>query len=131
MVLDLNRILNNADKTGKVRAERQRSVLSIVDAVVVGEGNGPLSPSPRPLGRIVGGFNQLTIDAVCAQLIGFDWRRVPLLREGARVMASSADLDSTRVRLESGPEARLPDLVSLPTEPPSGWKGHVELRTHV
>lgn len=126
MVVDLNRILRYADRDGIMQASPQRRVLSLVDGLVAGEGDGPLAPRPRALGVLVGGFAPLAIDAVCARLIGMDWRKLALLRDGAPLLGHGADLDQIEVRSAAGAR-RLPDLPSADFTPPRGWQGHVEL----
>lgn len=133
MVVDLNQILRYADQDGVLHDTPQRKVLSVVDGLVGGEGNGPLSPRPRPLGALVAGFNPLTIDAVCARLIGFDWRKLALLRDGAALLGYAGDLDQIVVRGVDGPVRQLTDLPAADFVAPRGWQGHVELseRQHV
>jgi len=59
----------------------QRQVLHVVDAVVAGQGDGPLSPQPLPLGLILAGRNAAAVDWVGAGLLGYVPERVPLVRE--------------------------------------------------
>jgi uncharacterized protein (DUF362 family) len=127
MVIDLNHILRYADADGTLHPTPCRRVLSVVDGLVGGEGNGPLSPRPRALGYLVGGFNPLTIDAVCAQLIGMDWRKLALLREGAPLLGYTGDLDRVEVHDANGRRCWLAELPSADFVAPRGWQGHVEL----
>ena len=60
--------------------------LSIVDAVVAMEGNGPSSGDPYDLGLLVAGADSVAVDAVAAGIVGF--------REG--------DVDTTRIAAERG-----------------------------
>ena len=53
--------------------------LSIVDAVVAMEGNGPTAGTPKPLGCLLAGENPHRIDLLCAKLIGLDPATVPTL----------------------------------------------------
>ncbi len=59
-----------------------RNVLSIVDGVVAGEGYGPLWPTAKPAGVVIGGWNPLAIDTLGAMLIGYDPMKVRLLKYG-------------------------------------------------
>jgi uncharacterized protein (DUF362 family) len=127
MVIDLNQILRYTSADGVLHDTPQRQVLSIVDGLVGGEGNGPLSPRPRPLGKMVGGFNPVTIDAVCARLIGFDWRKLALLREGAKLLASTDNLDAVEIRGVDGMAQRLADLPHADFVAPRGWQSYIEL----
>lgn len=79
--LDLNRILLYGRPDGSVADELQRDVLHVVDAVVAGQGEGPLAPEPLPLGIIFAGRNAAAVDWVGAQLLGYDPTRIPIVRE--------------------------------------------------
>jgi uncharacterized protein (DUF362 family) len=59
----------------------QRQVLHVVDAVVAGQGDGPLRPQPLPLGLILAGRNAAAVDRVGAHLLGYDPERLPIVRE--------------------------------------------------
>jgi len=71
MVHDLNRILLYADADGRLDRPPGRRVLHLVDAIVAGEGNGPLDATPKACGMILGGRNPAAVDLVCAAMIGF------------------------------------------------------------
>lgn len=132
-VLDLNRILLYASRDGVMHSTPQRRVFHVVDGVVAGEGNGPLRPSPRPIGLAMGGVSGAAVDALAARLMGFDYRRIPLIRHA--LVGDSVNLaqpappdvqvlsDSERwrkVRLSTGGD-------SLRFLPADGWLGHIEL----
>ena len=61
---------------------RDRGVLHIVDAIVAGEGEGPLEPTPIDCGMLIGGSSALAVDSVAATLMGFDARRIPIVAHG-------------------------------------------------
>ncbi|HRT05766.1 MAG TPA: DUF362 domain-containing protein, partial [Kiritimatiellia bacterium] len=50
--LDLNRALLYADKAGRMQDVPQREEISIVDAIVAGQGEGPLAPDPLATGAV-------------------------------------------------------------------------------
>ncbi len=79
--LDLNRILLYGRPDGTMAEEPQRQVLHVVDAVVAGQGDGPLSPQPLPLGLILAGRNAAAVDWIGAHLLGYEPERVSLVRE--------------------------------------------------
>jgi uncharacterized protein (DUF362 family) len=78
--LDLNRILLYGRADGTMSDEIQRRVLHIADAVIAGQGNGPLAPDPLPLGLLLGGNNAAAVDWVGAHLLALDPEKVPLTR---------------------------------------------------
>src|SRR5439155_18942938 len=47
--------------------------------VIGGEGNGPMSPDPKPCGVILAGTHPAAVDCVAATLMGFDWQKLRLL----------------------------------------------------
>jgi uncharacterized protein (DUF362 family) len=68
--LDLNHILYFSPSSPK-------RIVSIVDGVIAGEGEGPLSPTPKSAGLLIGGENPAYVDAVMARLMGYNVSRIP------------------------------------------------------
>ncbi len=79
--LDLNRILLYGRLDGTLANQTQRQVLHVVDAVVAGQGDGPLRPQPLPLGLVMAGGNAAAVDQVGARLLGYDPKRLSIVRE--------------------------------------------------
>jgi hypothetical protein len=79
MVLDLNKCFFFFDGGGRQRTKPIR-YLAVVDAIVAGEGNGPMSPDSKPCGVILAGTNPLAVDCAAATVMGFDWQRIRLLK---------------------------------------------------
>jgi uncharacterized protein (DUF362 family) len=142
--LDLNKILYCGDANGRVSPPEHgtgsapaRRVLDVYDGVVAGEGDGPMAPSPRPVGLLVAGEDPLAADVAIAWLMGFDWRRIPVLARAQGALAGGV-----RISGFDGDAARLPVLwidargaremalgevdCNLHFEPHPGWKGHME-----
>jgi len=61
-----------------------RTVLTLIDGVVAGEGEGPLAPRDVPLGAIVASTDPVAADLVAVRLMGFDERKLPKLCEPMR-----------------------------------------------
>jgi hypothetical protein len=80
MSLDLNRILMYGRPDGSMTDTPQRTVLHICDAIVAGQGNGPLAPEPFDLGMIIAGENAAAIDYVGARLLGMNPDEIPIIR---------------------------------------------------
>lgn len=70
MTLDLNHLLYFNEKS-------PRKIITIVDGIVSGEGDGPLRPTPKPAGLLIGGENPAYIDAVMGKLMGYNVARIP------------------------------------------------------
>src|SRR5215470_13654272 len=78
MTVDLLRIFYFADREGRIRDEVQRRLFSFVDGIVGGEGNGPLTPDPKPSAVLIAGENPLAVDLVAARLMGFDPQKLKI-----------------------------------------------------
>ncbi len=105
-ILDINRILLFADKEGIIQREPQRKVLSLIDGIIAGEGDGPLSPRPKAAGVIIAGFLPPTVDAVMATVMGMNYRKIPTIREalGAKEIFGIA-IDADKIPVVSNIEA--------------------------
>jgi len=130
MVVDLARIIYFCDQSGVLHSEPQRRVISIVDGIIGGENNGPMLPDAKPTGVIVGGLNPLAVDLVSCQLMGFDWKKLPMYRF---LTALPAPFD---VNAGDGIGVRSPDANCaacmqtpgsfLKFRPHKNWIGHIE-----
>jgi len=67
-ILDLNRAALYAGPDGVLRERPARTVLTIVDALIAGEGEGPMAPDPVPLECLIGGFDPVAVDIAAARL---------------------------------------------------------------
>jgi uncharacterized protein (DUF362 family) len=123
MVLDLNRILFHFNGAGR-RREHPLRYLSIADGVVAGEGNGPMEADAKSCGVILGGTNPVAVDYVGAQLMGFDWIKIPMIREAFRPAAFPLTW------FEPSDVEIVPCLGEAFTfRPHFGWTGHIEAST--
>jgi uncharacterized protein (DUF362 family) len=131
MVLDLNRALRYGDGLGVLHEEPQRRYFSIVDGVIGGEGNGPMGSDPRPEGVIVAGLAPLAVDLVCARIMGFDFRRIPMLYNALKdhtYPLNTIPYDNIRCRSNVREHDRLLNQIAGPGfafRPHFGWVGHV------
>lgn len=78
--LDLNRVLLYGRADATLAESPRRRVIHVVDAVVAGQGNGPLAPQPLPLGLLLAGECAAAVDYAGALLLGYEPARVPLVR---------------------------------------------------
>ena len=79
--LDLNRILLYGKLDGTMTDKSQRRVIHVVDAIIAGQGDGPLAPRPLPLNLLFGGSSAACVDWLGAQLLGYEPERIPIVRE--------------------------------------------------
>lgn len=140
MILDLNKILAYANYDGTLRTEEPASrkrYLAIVDGVVAGEGDGPEAPDRREAGVLLCGTDPVAVDAVCATLMGFDWKRIPSIANAFRIRRyrltettpDSIEVASTSTRwtgLLAGLEPTSPAFA-----PHFGWRGRIEATSDV
>ncbi|MDY6839795.1 MAG: DUF362 domain-containing protein [Thermodesulfobacteriota bacterium] len=137
-VLDLNRLLIYADSRGNITKSPQRFCMTIVDAIVAGEGEGPLEPDARPCGILVGGINPVAVDTVLATMVGFDYTKIPLI-ERAYDIKDCPLINFTPEQIQV--LTKVPEwhplkigepFAGLRFNAPSGWLGKIEsnIRDH-
>ena len=130
--LDLQRILRYGRPDGFLAATPQRTVISITDAIIGGEGEGPLANTPMPSGFVTAALSTAAAEWVHARLMGFDPKKIPLVREAfGNFEYSLADFSPDSIRVWIGDTEKSAQDV-LPFEgraflPPRGWQGHCEL----
>ena len=134
MVLDLNKILLFATPEGAMRPfsnARAKRYIGIVDAILAGEGHGPLAPEPVEMGYLICGVNPVAIDAVSAVLMGFSPSKIPCIARAFDVREyrlCEFGLDDIIAEI-SGIEytlAQIPEHLVTRCEPQFGWKGRIE-----
>jgi uncharacterized protein (DUF362 family) len=136
MALDVARILRFARPDGSIASTPQRSHLVLVDGIVAGEGEGPLRPSPVLAGTVIFSDDPVAADVTCAQLMGFEPDRIPML---SHAMDPSMDLPlrswtSCRVQWDEQTFAEVgtvPSVLARPFRPSKGWIGAIERSAEV
>jgi uncharacterized protein (DUF362 family) len=138
MCLDLNRCLYYSDARGAHfdAPAPVRTVLTLLDGIVAGEGEGPLAPRDVPLGAVLAATDPIALDLAALRLMGFDERYIPKIREPItdRELRVTAVRDPSEVRVfEAGNgderlrEHRLDQIACERVfEPHPGWLGHLE-----
>jgi hypothetical protein len=132
MVLDLNTLMFYADANGILQDTPQRRYFSVIDGIIGGMEEGPLKPRPRPAGLLVGGFNPVAVDMVCARLMGYDYCKIPMIRRAAeRAVLPLGQFTPERIHLTSN-VTRWQNIFrsgdgGLEFTPTRGWKGYIEL----
>jgi uncharacterized protein (DUF362 family) len=131
MALDIGRLLMYADRTGTLHEQRQRRHLMLIDGVIGGEGDGPLSPSPIPAGTLLFCDDLVVGDLACCRLMGFDPGRLPLVNRAFLVHPYPLTdvTPQSHFAIVNGQFVPIDQLRSRvrPFLPPRGWRGHVEL----
>jgi uncharacterized protein (DUF362 family) len=133
MVLDLNRALVYSDHDGVLGNQPQRRVFFLTDGIIAGEGEGPVNPDPKPIGVLLGGYSAAVVDAVMARLMGFDFCKIPSVRE-AFCLSELPLTETSPDEIElisncSGIAAMNLQAIGkhFAFTPSSGWQDHIEL----
>lgn len=78
-VKDLNKIIFYANKKGRMCDAPQRRYLCIVDAILAGEGEGPMEQVTKQFGVIFAGINPVYVDYAASQLMCYDYIDIPTI----------------------------------------------------
>lgn len=109
-----------------------RRYLAIIDGIVGGDGDGPLSPDPRAVGLIAASMDPVALDRVCAHIMGFEPDRLPLLSEPLR----GGTYGITGLRRGIDPDVRVSPATAdwrrwhLGFSAAPGWQGHIGRRSN-
>lgn len=111
MVLDLNLVALYGKADGTLAESPQRTLYTLCDGIIGGQGNGPLSPEPLALGVLAFSNNSYAMDVVAGNLFNLNISRVPLLKEAQRV------IENRIIRYEiNGEEVSLDDIKKYSTD---------------
>lgn len=120
-VIDIARIVLYANKAGLMDKTPQRRHFVLVDAIIGGEGEGPLNPSPKICGVVAAGFDPVLLDALCALSMGFDPLKLKTITESLKCskfpLTDSESL--TQLLHIVNEEANFPNLHF---KPPRNWE---------
>jgi uncharacterized protein (DUF362 family) len=133
-IIDLNKILLYSNPDGKMRNNEwinAKKYIGIVDAILAGEGNGPMAPDAVQMGYIISGTNPVAIDAVCAKLMGFEPMKIPSIKNSFTV--TSFKLTNFRysdIKITIDNEIfnidYIPNKFIRKFKPHFGWVNHIE-----
>ncbi len=71
--------------------------LTVVDAVVGMEGNGPTQGTPKQIGAVIAGVNPHKLDLACAAIIGAENESIPTLAAAIRRGLAPATVDKVSI----------------------------------
>lgn len=132
MVYDLNDIIVfGRSEGGELSTVPQRQYITVMDAIIAGEGNGPLQPLPVPLKLVSISDNPYLMDMAMARIIGFDYAKIPML-SNFKILDDHywRSFDPENVTIRFGTDEFI-GVQSLPIIrrflAPPGWARHVEL----
>lgn len=133
-IVDLNKLVYYGDLNGNLKDTPQRKVISLVDAIVSGQGEGPMRPTPNHTGFICVGESTAGVDCVCAELIGLDSYKIGYLGE-ERTIRKKYGLRSPNNELNiliNGEKVAFSKIQQLKSEikVPLRWQGRIEKEWH-
>ena len=130
--LDLQRILHFGKIDGELACKRQRQVITITDAIVAGDGDGPLAPNAVSMGTMTLGSNPAALEWVHCLLMRLAPDQIKLVaRAFEDEVVPLAEFSPSEIRAHvNGKE--LEDLACLADfshsfVPPEGWTGACEI----
>jgi len=127
MCLDLNQIVLFADSNGQLHDTPQRKYFSVVDGIIAGEADGPLSPTPKAAGYISCGMGSpFAVDYISMYQMGFDPEKLKVNRKAQEYPLFSfhpSELDV--VCVQDGDVVGYRD-VNMHFCPQRNWVGYIE-----
>lgn len=133
-ILDLNYLLLYADRQGKESEKQMRNYICLCDGIISGEGDGPLSPYPKITGTLSLSQNPLLNDLCLSRIMGFDWQKIPQLRNSVGLSKYFGfDGDVGKILILNSLDANIStvinfdDLPDLKFKPSPGWLNNIEL----
>ncbi len=132
-IIDINRAIMYSDVSGKMKDDKQRRMLCIVDGITAGEGEGPMETIPRHCGIAICSENPVKCDIAAARLMGFDPRRIKSAENSFQIKKYplAKGRDFTIVTNNPDWKRSVTYDKSLKFIPPKGWKGHLEAKNGV
>jgi len=134
-ILDLNKILFYGNPDGSLRQDNylnRMPYVGIVDGILAGDGNGPLAPDKVEAGFLLLGSNPVAIDYVAAKIMGFDYKKIPVLLHAAnckRYKIVDFTHDDVICEVNDGDGVIIDDIpksVIRHFRAANGWIGHIE-----
>jgi uncharacterized protein (DUF362 family) len=103
MLIDIYKLLN--------------PVITIVDAVIVMEGPGPISGNPRHLGWLAASVDPIAAEVVCCDLIGISPEHLPVIRTAQKIGFGCADKQNIQIVGDNILPADVVNLIPAPLTP--------------
>lgn len=121
MVLDINQVVLYGNADGTLSDTVQRELYSLCDGIIGGQGNGPLSPDPLPLGVVAFSNNSALMDIVAGSIMGMNIDKIPLLKNASKWIENK----SFSINLNNR-DIDIKDLKSISVKAimPPGWMNY-------
>jgi uncharacterized protein (DUF362 family) len=92
--------------------------LTIIDAVTVMDGPGPIRGRARPLGWLIGGTDPIACETICARLVGIKPMDLPIIETAKRMGFGTSDTEKIEIVGDGFPQQvctdfELPALIPI------------------
>ncbi len=84
--------------------------LTIIDAVIVMDGPGPIKGRARDLGYIVGGTEPIALETICCQLVNLKPEQIPIINTARKMQFGCSDIGKIKIAGDSFPESICTDF---------------------
>jgi uncharacterized protein (DUF362 family) len=78
--------------------------LTIIDAVTVMDGPGPIRGRARPLGYLVGGTEPIACETICCKLVNINPDDLPIIKTARKMQFGCSDPDKIKISGDNFPE---------------------------
>lgn len=92
--------------------------LTIIDAVTVMDGPGPIRGRARPLGYLLGGTEPIACETICCKLVNINPQDIPIIKTATQMGFGCSDPDKITIAGDSLPQTpcmdfKLPQLIPI------------------
>ena len=133
MVLDLNRCLLYGNADGTLRSKQKKKYYCVIDGLIGMDGDGPMCGDKLESGLVIGGSDPVATDMVAARVMGFDWRKIPVIHRAFEIndhpitSLKPCDVEiKSNIAGWSGNYLDIEKQKFLTFRPHTGWRGHIE-----
>lgn len=120
-IVDLNKILQYADKEGHLSTEIQRRVIHVGDMIISGEKEGPVAPSPKQVGAIVIATNAFAFDYAVGVMMGAKIEKIPFIKDAKMTSECLKLIPEKEITIISN-DSRLNALEAIKVSDSLKWK---------
>ncbi len=85
--------------------------LTIIDAITVMDGPGPIRGRPRPLGWLIGGTDPMACEIVCSKLINLEPERLPIINTAKKMGFGCSNFERIEIVGDRFPQVVCTDFV--------------------
>jgi len=92
--------------------------LTIIDAVMVMDGPGPIRGRAKPLGYLIGGTEPMALETLCCELVNIKPEELPIIKTARQIEFGCSERDEIKVIGDGLPDTvctdfELPKLIPL------------------